>query len=201
MDEKTITQDQVSVSVNNRPVSREPLFGAVLFGAMIMLVVGAIGLIVWGVYTGFSEHRSQEALPSIGMLKTEESSTIDTGTEEKREDAVMQKEEPVVQPSLTEEEIRKSKTTAIKVMNGGATKGSASVLAEVLKKAGYTQVTIGNTVKDYSGVVMYFAPEVEKEAMIVKDDLLKTYPKAETKPAVATNVETAQAPLSIILGK
>ncbi len=86
-------------------------------------------------------------------------------------------------------------------MNGGAAKGTAGTVAEMLKQAGYTKVTPGNTVKDYSGTVIYHAAGLEQEAAALKEALIKKYPTVSISPAVAGNKETSMAPLTVIIGK
>lgn len=176
--------------------SRGPLFGSILFGMMILLVLGILVTGIWGGYRGYQMSQERATLPSIATLAVGE---IGSEVADEPQETILQ--EATTPDARNEEGTKKARATTIKVFNGGAAKGSASVLAETLKKVGYTQVTIGNTIKDYSGVVVYFAPEVETEATIVKNDLLKTYPKVETKPAVVTNTETTQAPISVIVGK
>jgi hypothetical protein len=184
-------------STSPAQVSRGPLFGSILFGIIILLLLGVLVMIAWGGYHGYRLNQEQAALPSIATLSAGE--VVPEVADEPIE-TTTQQEKPSVD-AMDEASLGKAKATMIKVLNGGAAKGSASVLAEALKKQGYTQVIIGNTIKDYSGVVVYFAPEVEKEAAIVKNDLLKTYPGVEIKSAITTNTETTQAPLSIIVGK
>lgn len=199
MNEKQETKEEGEV--NNRDTSREPLFGALLFGGMILLVAAALGLIGWGVYSGWSIHQGAAALPSIGSLATEETTPEGSVMTEKKDESVVKTEETSSGTALTAEELKKSKTTDIKVVNGGAAKGSATVVAELLKKNGYTKVSVGNTLGDYTGVVVYFAAPQEKDALALKDALLKNYPKAEVKPAIKENKETTQAILTVILGK
>lgn len=200
MTEKQETPSE-ETSKNNPPspqTSRGPLFGLILFGIIVLLVVGVVIMMVWGGYRGYRLSQEQAALPSIATLSVGETAPETT---DGPKEGVVEEEKPSADAAALEESMKKAKTTAIKVLNGGAAKGSASVLAEALKKEGYTQVTMGNTIKDYTGVVIYFSPEVEKEATTVKNDLLATYPKTEVKPAIKTNTETTQAPLSIIIGK
>lgn len=193
------TKPETIVPAPEKPLapkpSREPLFGKLLFALLILLILGTIGVLVWGGYHGFRMTKEEAALPSIATLPREEVT-----------EAVVTPEEPAkeaesVKPTFSEDQVKKAKATDLKVLNGGAAKGSAGTLAETLKKAGYTKAVAGNTLKDYTGTVVYFATGLDTEAAIVKEALLATYPKAEVKPADKGNTETTQAPLTIILGK
>jgi cytoskeletal protein RodZ len=195
--QETSSEETPKNNPSSSRASRGPLLGLILFGIIVLLVVGVVIMMAWGGYRGYRLSQERAALPSIATLSVGETAPE---TVDKPQEATVE-EKPSADAVALEESAKKAKATAIKVLNGGAAKGSASVLAEVLKKEGYTQVTTGNTIKDYTGVAVYFSPEVEKEAAVVKNDLLATYPKAEAKPAVKTNTETTQAPLSIIIGK
>lgn len=179
--------------------SREPLFGTILFGFILLLGLAVLCGIGWVGYQGYRLNQKQATLPSIASL------SLSVASEETKENSGSTQATPEETTSKVadyqEETVKKAKASTIKVLNGGAAKGSATVLADILKKEGYTQVSTGNTIKDYTGVVVYFSPETEKEAELVKGTLSKTYPQIAVKPAVKTNTETTQAPISIIFGK
>lgn len=179
--------------------SREPLFGALLFGSLLLVLFGILAVVGWGGYRGWRLNQEQASLASIRDLSLEEASSMEESSPSEivapqTELATSQSDENV---SLQ----TKAKGTEIKVLNGGAAKGSAGTLAEALKKEGYSKVTTGNTVADYTGVVVYFSSGLDQEAGLVKASLTPSFPKAETKEALKNNKETAQAPLTIILGK
>ncbi len=179
--------------------SREPLFGTILFVCILLLGVAVLGGIGWVGYQGYRLNQKQATLPSISNLSL---SVASEETEENTGSTQTIPEETTLKVADDQEEtMKKAKASTIKVLNGGATKGSAAILADILKKEGYTQVTTGNTLKDYTGVVVYFSPETEKEAELVKGALIKTYPQVVAKPAIKTNTETTQAPIAIIFGK
>lgn len=200
-EKKEISSTANDIQEHHHPVprsSRGALFGLILLVIIFLLGAGIITMVAWGGYRGYHVSQERSALPSITMLSVSE----DTGemADKSTENATEEEKSPT-DALVKDEGIKKARATAIKVLNGGAAKGSASALAEVLKKGEYTKVTLGNTIKDYVGVVVYFAPEAEKEAHVVKNDLQVTYPLVETKPAIANNPETTQAPLSVIIGK
>lgn len=197
MKEKQATTEQDGERADSPKISHEPLFGGLLFGFMVFLACVALGIMGWGVYRGWRSSQERAVLPSIVALPEEDRTKMDSA---------MENPVPVAPEVATETEmaatiLKKAQDTEIKVLNGGAVKGSASVVTDVLKKSGYTKAVAGNTIGDYMGAIVYFAPDFEKEADIVKESLMKSYPKAETKPAIKENKETNQAPLTIILGK
>ena len=177
--------------------SRGPLFGTLLFGSMILIVFAALGAIGWGVYKGYQMNKERVALPSIQTLPKEEIVSEVAATPK----TVPTEESKVVPSATPSEDIKQAKATDLKVLNGGAAKGSATTAADILKKDGYTKVATGNTLADFSGVTVYHAAGLEKIAEIVKAALLKTYPNAAVKPAQKDKSETSLAPLTVILGK
>ncbi len=201
MDEPEILPDATrNEEKKSQPVkkSKEAFFGTLLFMGMIVVILAIILGIAWGAYYGFRSTKQQSALPSIGNL----------AMEEKKEEVKVEEVKPTAEENKeqgekdADKELRtKAKNTDIKALNGGAAKGSAGVVAELLKKDGFTKVTPGNTLADYTGTVVYYAADLEKEAGIVKEALLKNYPKTEVKAAVKTNTETTQAPIVVIVGR
>lgn len=182
-----------------KTVSHGALFGKILFVVIVFLVLGVIGAIAWGGYRGFQMNTKQAALPSIATLSTEETAPSEVAPVEEK--AVVPEKKNGETVPTNDEVIKSAKSTEIHVLNGGAAKGSAGTAADALKKNGYTKTVIGNTLNDFSGVAVYYAPEKEKEAGQVKLDLIKTYPAITTRPADATKKETALASLVLILGK
>ncbi len=196
MEEQKIKTEPGESKVSTPGISREPFFGMLLFGSLILLVTGALGLLGWGVYRGWHVSQEESALPSIATLQVGDV----VKPEESSEKAVDQGATPP-QAVTAEEGAQKAKATNVKVMNGGAAKGSATTVAESLKQAGFTKIATGNTTGNYTGIVVYFAPGLDTEAAVLKNVLLKSYPKAEAKPAPKDNKEASLAPLTVILGK
>ncbi len=178
--------------------SRESFFGTLFFWFMIFLVMSILGAVGWGAYRGIEFNQKQTALPSISGLPRETAPA-----EEVPAQVNVVAESPTITDTSAPQEVdrKKAQALAIKVLNGGAAKGSAGVLVEFLKKSAFTQVTAGNTLNDYAGTTIYYAPQLEKEAGFVRDVMLKTYPKTEIQPSIKSNSETSQAPLTIIVGK
>ena len=184
-----------ATEVKPTPVSHGGLFGGLLLGFLILTLIGALGWVGWNGYQGYQHQKNMAMLPSIAALPK--------GEEPKTDVVVVPPEptKPEEKPATSEETLKKAKGTEVKVLNGGAPKGSATTGSDILKKDGFTQVTTGNTTLDYTGVTVYFATGNESLADVVKNTLLKSYPKATTKEAVKDNKETSGAPLTVILGK
>lgn len=195
MKEKQTTVEQAAGQSVAPTVSHGPLFGGLLFSLMLLLAGVALGMMGWGMYRGWRLSQEQAVLPSIALLPGEAAPLVEEKIPPTSTPAVPAPEEHAA------ETLKKAQETEIKVLNGGAAKGSATVVTTMLKKTGYIKVTTGNTIGDYTGVVVYFAPSFEAVATGLKETLTQSYPKVETKPALKENKETTQAPLTVILGK
>lgn len=180
--------------------SRESLRGALLFAFMLIFVVASVGGIGWVVYSRWKIEREAGNSPSItGLLKK---------TEQKADNAASA-EMPVSENknvdtsanAINEGTISAAKKLEISVLNGGAAKGSAGTLADFLKKEGYLKTDMGNTLKDYVGVTIYYSAVLEKEAGIVKESVVKKYPQVKIMLADPKNKETLVSQVTIIIGK
>lgn len=179
--------------------SREPLFGALLFGVLIFLVVAALLLLGWWAYGGWRVKSEKSTLPSISNLAVREETPTEESQAPTEQTGISTPE--TTPPASSADDLKNAKNTVIKVLNGGAAKGSAGTLGEALKKEGFTKAVPGNALGNYTGTTIYYASGSDKEAAALKEVVGKTYPKVETKPALSDNKETSQAPLTIILGR
>jgi cytoskeletal protein RodZ len=181
----------------SQPRSHESLWGALLFACMLVFVVASIGFIGWGVYTKWKNVKMAKAEPSIMVLseKASEESPVIAADETSLVSDALQQETGSATVSVS------AKKVALSVLNGGAAKGSAGAAVDLLKKDGYINVTSGNSIKDYVGVVIYYAPALEKEAESIKMTVIKKYPLAKTLPADVKNKETSVSQVTVILGK
>lgn len=177
--------------------SYESAWGTLLFAVMIVFVLASLSGIGWAVYSQWTKAQDAAARPSIAELPDQEAMT--------GEAPLPAAEKPETQPAVAEETKTESTLTVkqsdISVLNGGAAKGSAGVLAEILKKNGYTKVTVGNTLLDYQGLVIYYSSGKEKEAEAVKALLAAKYAQTKIAPADTKNKETSTASLTVIVGK
>jgi hypothetical protein len=90
---------------------------------------------------------------------------------------------------------------SVLVLNGGAPKGSAAVVGDMLKSAGFAKTSTGNSVGDYSGLVVYRADGSEAGAEAVKAVLSGKYPSITIKAVDPKNAETSKATIVVIFGK
>jgi hypothetical protein len=93
------------------------------------------------------------------------------------------------------------KQLAVSVLNGGGAKGSAGVLVDILKKAGFSKVTAGNADGDYVGVIVFYQKEQESGAKEVLSDIAKQYPKATISKADPNRKETGAVMITVVIGK
>lgn len=180
--------------------SRESLWGALLFAAMIVFVVASIGGIGWTAYSHWKKVRTNGNNPSItGLLKETEQEMSGVASNE----ILPPLENEIAKNAkiANEEIISAAKKLEVSVLNGGAAKGSAGVLADFLKKEGYLKTDMGNTQKDYMGVTIYHTVGLEKEVEVIKESVVKKYPQAKILPADSRNKETSVSQVTVILGK
>ena len=121
-------------------------------------------------------------------------------------DAANENQTPTTPPSIIATPTNTSKTDitklAIKVMNGGAMKGSAAKALEIVKNAGYAAATVGNATGDYTGVSVYYAKlENKADAEALRILLSKTYSNPTTQAVADSQSETASAPIVVMVGK
>lgn len=191
-------EDKISLEASlsdKREKSRsyESLWGGILFACMLLFVVLSIGAIGFNVYSQWREKQLKQNEPSISAL-SQKSQEEAVGKEEKEELSVPE----VVEAPIDEVSVKKR---VISVLNGGGKKGSAGIVATSLKGEGYLSVTAGNTLKDYTGVTVYFSSGLDKEAQFIKEILVKKYPQVKVSPADIQNKETETSQITVILGK
>lgn len=178
--------------------SRESLWGAVLFAGMIVFVIVSLWGIGWAAYSGWKSDRTEKNQPSIGSLaKQSEGTEVSSAEPSQAADAVR----VMTADKQAVDVLAEAKKLEISVLNGGGAKGSAGALADFLKGEGYLKTDAGNATKDYSGVTVYYAANLEKEAAIVTESIMKKYPQAKPLPADANDKETSASQVTVILGK
>lgn len=174
-----------------------------IFGSIIFLVIvsGIMFSVVWWKDTA---EQKQETRPSIGTLAQNTSITPSTSVQEtsSSEEEIRKDdgENKTQQSGGAQPETAKDKLD-VKVMNGGAAKGSAGKISEFLKTSGYTAVKIGNAVGDYIGVTVYYLDGNQGNAEALKQALAKDYPQVQTKTATSSKTEEGSAPVVVMVGK
>lgn len=84
----------------------------------------------------------------------------------------------------------------VTILNGGAEKGSAASASAILRKNGYSKVSVGNAQRyDYTDVILMFKTEDKAQASIIKRLLSPSYPMIIETPAEAT-----ESGITLILG-
>ncbi len=189
--------EEATPRTESRGVSHEPLFG---FLMMLIIVIFLLSLATYGgwlLYRGVKESRGDMSRVSIEQIPL----GMNTG-EQQKEPKETEERKAVENTTVKTEPVVVNKKVAVKVLNGGAPKGSASIVAGVLMGSGYATVGTGNATGDYTGVTVFFkAPATDADANAVKDALLKKYPGAVVKPSVPGTADTVVSPITVITGK
>lgn len=95
------------------------------------------------------------------------------------------------------------KATSLRVLNGGAAKGTAGKLLTALNKAGLSKTSVGDADSDYTGTAVYYQADAYKERAEEVVKLLESIGTkgAVTKKAESSTGETGNTPIVIITGK
>lgn len=95
------------------------------------------------------------------------------------------------------------KATSLRVLNGGAAKGTAGKLLTALNKAGLSKTSVGDADSDYTGTTVYYQADSYKERAEEVVKLLESIGTkgAVTKKAESSTGETGNTPIVIITGK
>jgi hypothetical protein len=180
---------------------KEHLFGTLLIGLLIVVVCFGLFGVGFGAFTLWKMQSSQNESPSIsGLMTTPAENEAETATQEVKE-MIAPESQAQEKVESSEEGLKAAQGLDVIVMNGGGAKGVATEVASVLKKEGFTKVSVGNTTGDFTGTVLYFKKEMSKEAEALKAKLVSSYPKLVTKEALASDKETQTASLTLIFGK
>lgn len=174
--------------------SNEQFFGILVMTIVLMFLVLLASYGGRSLYHVVKNSRSDASMPSIESIPLAPNTVLN---EEKSE--ISKSEE---KSTVTDQERSINKKIAIKVLNGGAAKGSASAVAELLKEAGYTAISTGNSAGDYVGVsVTFLSPASENDADSVREALSKKYPSSAVKSAIQGNADMAASPITVIVGE
>jgi LytR cell envelope-related transcriptional attenuator len=195
-EEVAATQHEPEVKRNSR---REHVFGAFLFGGLMLVVLAGLGGIGFGTYNFWQIKSAENVAPSISALNTVEVAAKDSENELKAE--AEEKTSAGSESEVDGEWLKKAQALDVIVMNGGGAKGVASEASGKLKAAGFTKVTTGNTVGDFIGTTVYTKKDLEKEGVAVVEKLKVSYPTITYKEALLSDKETQTAPITVIFGK
>lgn len=200
---KPSSPEQVSSSAPKE--TNEVFLGGMVVGVLLLLLLVLIGTFGYFGFRLWKSAQVERSIPSIQELGEKPG----VGTSEPRTETPTAPEPS--SPSTTQTEPPKVVDTGsvspdlasveIKVLNGGAARGSAGTLVDILKKAGYTKAAFGNTVADYTGTTIYYGANTQSVAEKVKELVIKTYPAVVVAPAEANNKDATAASVVVILGK
>lgn len=170
-----------------------------VFVALLFLL--AIGGLVWaGSHWQRQQAEGSDTRPSIGVLSSE---ATPVESKEKVSQETAQTEAGETQKNTTPVETKTTVESAkleLKVMNGGAPKGTAVKVQTALKTAGYAKAETGNTKADYTGTTVYYLDGFKDAAEQVKQALAKDYPNVSTK-AADPKKEEGIASVTVVMGK
>lgn len=188
---KTAVSDgKAPVPVLSKERMHDELFGRLVVVVLVLGLFSVLGFFVFLGYRIYENRRDDD--PSIADIPKHEQQT--EVVQEVRESAESKSSEEVSeQPD--------AKQSTISVLNGGGAKGSAGMLADILKKAGFSKVTAGNADGDYAGVTVFYQEGQESGAKAVLADIVKQYPKAVVSKADPNRKETGVAPITVVIGK
>lgn len=179
-----------------RAEPNEAFFGSLLLFCLALSLLSATGYFGFAGYRYFKQVQKEKAIPSIDALpKAEVTAVVPEAPSAAAETA---KSEP--QASAEAVTVDKKKLV-VKVLNGGAAKGVAGSYGEKLKATGFTQTTVGNSIGDYTGQVLYYAKDETVGANVIKAEVTKTYPKLVVKEAPVGDKDAAAATYVLILGR
>lgn len=189
-----VDQGQSSSRVmSEKKGSKESWYGTFLLLVSGAAVVALLGITVWWAYAHLYLPRKQEKVSISNLTQETFQPYAKSGLEEVSSEG-QEAETP-------KEETLDVKLESILILNGGGAKGSAGEVLDLLKKEGYKKASLGNTEKNYTGVVAYFAPQKEGVADEIKKTLLKRYPKMTSQGSMEDNKETTGASVVVIIGK
>jgi predicted lipoprotein with Yx(FWY)xxD motif len=193
-------EEQVATDVRNtglasgtyRESRRDDFLGKIVMFTVAVLIFGVVAFFACIAYRMAGSNSTEGA--SITSITDGSQIATDAKEVEKAEEAPMKEK-------MIEDATFKKDSVSISVLNGGAPKGSAAIIADILKADGFLKVTTGNSSADHSGLVVYRKEGNEDAAEAVKKALSVKYPSVIVKAADAKSGETSAAPVVIVFGK
>jgi hypothetical protein len=170
----------------------------VLSSIFFLVLVGGL---LWGWnYWRETSQNTKDTRASIDSLVSDATLTIPRSQESVEPDTT-------VTPGADEKKQDVAPTDAIKavldvkVINGGAVKGSATKVQGILKQNGYAKAQAGNSLTDHTGVAVYYSGANEALATAIQQLLMKEYPKTSVQASTSPKAENGSASVVVILGK
>jgi LytR cell envelope-related transcriptional attenuator len=199
---ETLIEEAPIVSAPTKSkAKREHFFGTLLLGGLIIVVCFGLFGVGFGAFTLWQAQSVKNQAPSISNLSTSPMVEGELLSVEEQPAPAPEETKKEATDDATAESLKKAQALDLIVMNGGGAKGVATEVSELLKKEGFTKVTVGNTTGDFTGTVLYTKKEMTAEAEAVKAKLATKYPSLMVKEALASDKETQTATLTLIFGK
>lgn len=193
------TSEEVAASAGQvSKKNRDSLFGTLLLLLLSLFVIILLAAVGFGAYRLWEKQAVQSEAPSIAKLGEMELADTPEASPAADEQAL---KEDTEKTSVTPEVLTKAQATEVSILNGGGARGIAGQASEVLKAAGFTKLSVGSTVGDFTGTTVYYGAGLEKEAQAVQEKLSTKYSSVTLKPAETANKETSTKPLTVIFGK
>lgn len=168
-----------------------------IVSSILFLAIAAGLLVGWNHFQKVALDK-KDARPSIGALATDTSIVVSktpVAVVDAVKDEVAEKKSEPTLPSVAKNALD------VKVMNGGAPKGTAAKVADVLKKDGYAKVTTGSASGNYTGAVVYYTGANESSAKAISQVLLKEYPQITVQASASSTGETSVSSVVVMIGK
>lgn len=176
--------------------SREALFGAFVLFWVCSFFAGLVGVMFWHGYGRATPVMKERERPSITDLAPVPPATIVVDTPQTETPPA---EESAPATETTTPAVAKGELV-VRVLNGGAPKGSAAVVTEYLKTAGFTKAVAGNADANYSDVAVYCLAGKEAEAKSLEEALKTKYQGVTIKATSSAVGELAQSPCTVVVG-
>lgn len=161
---------------------------------LILICVFLFGIIFGSGYWLWSKLKPEKAEKKISI----DNLPVEIPYEQKNAEANKVEEE--VQEEIIEEKKVDLATIDIKVLNGGTTPGTATIIKDKLITAGFQKTEAANAaLSTYRDVTVYYKAEFKDQVQEIKNILSGTYKIIETKEGA--NEKEVAGDIVIILGK
>ncbi len=178
--------------------SNEVFLGGMIITVLCLLLIlltGTFGYFGYRLWQSSQVTRSTPSIQELGEKIGENKTVVAPTTAEPASPTVTVPSTPAETPAVDKA------TVEVKILNGGGIRGSASTLTDLLKKAGFTKAVFGNSVADFTGTTIYHSADAAKAAELIKEEVIKNYPKVTLMPATAGDKDKTAASVVVILGK
>ena len=161
---------------------------------LVLICVFLFGIIFGSGYWLWAKLKPEKSEKKVSI----ENLPVEIPQEQKNVEA--EKTEEVIQEETIEVKKVDLATIDVKVLNGGTTPGTATVIKDKLIAAGFQKTEAANaTLSSYTNVTIYFKTDFKDQVQDIKSILSATYKIIETKEGM--NEKEVAGDIVIILGK